>query len=100
MAILVIFTGEGFTKEMYEKLRPEVNWEKDNPAGGIFHVASFDEDGNLHVADVWDSAEEMDEFVKNRLAPAMQKFNIPMPKVEVFPAHNINAYKAIEKYIL
>lgn len=100
MPILAIFTGVGFTKEMYEQLRPEIKWEIDNPKGGISHVASFDEEGNIHVADVWESAEEMDEFVKTKLAPAMQKFNIPMPKVEVFPTHNINAYKAIEKYML
>lgn len=100
MAILAIFTGKGFTKEMYESLRPEVNWEKDNPAGGIFHVASFDDEGNIHVADVWESAEQMNEFVGSRLLPAFQKLNIPAPDVQVYPAHNINAYKLIEKYIL
>jgi hypothetical protein len=26
MAILAIFTGDGFTKQMYEELRKEVDW--------------------------------------------------------------------------
>lgn len=100
MPILAIFTGHGFTKDMYESLRPEVGWEHNNPKGGIFHVASFDESGNIHVADVWESAEFMNEFVATCLAPAMKKLNIPMPKVEVYPAHNVNAYKSIKQYTL
>ncbi len=100
MPILAIFTGKGFTKEMYENLRPEVKWETDNPEGGISHVASFDDKGNIHVADVWESEEMMNSFVQSRLIPAFQKLNIPIPEVQVYPAHNINAYKSIEKYIL
>mgnify|MGYP001774223559 CR=1 FL=1 len=53
MAILVLFTGQGYTKEMYETLRKEVGWEHKHAPGGIFHVASFEKSGNtIHVADV------------------------------------------------
>ena len=48
MAILAIVTGDGFTKQMYEQLRKEVDWEHKHPAGVIFHAASFDNSGN-HV---------------------------------------------------
>ena len=41
MAILVIFTGT-ISKAQYEALRKEVGWEKNQPAGGIFHAAAFD----------------------------------------------------------
>ena len=37
MAILGIFTGEGFTKQIYEELRKEVEWEHDKDTGQIFH---------------------------------------------------------------
>jgi hypothetical protein len=46
MAILAIVTGDGFTKEMYEQLRREVDWEHKHPTGVIFHAASFDNSGN------------------------------------------------------
>lgn len=100
MPILAIFTGMGITKDMYENLRKEINWEENNPDGGIFHVAAFDEQGNIHVADVWESVETMNAFVNDHLMPAMQKFNIPAPKVEVFPVHNITTYHSVEKYIV
>lgn len=100
MAILVIFTGKGLTKEMYEGLRKEVRWEQNLPIGGIFHAASFDEKGDGHVADVWASVDDMNKFVSSRLIPAMQKLNIPVPAVEVYPAYNINAYPSVDQFKL
>ncbi len=98
--ILAIFTCQGLTKEKYEQLRKEVVWETNQPRGGVFHAASFDQSGNAHVADVWESPETMGAFVEERLMPAMKKFNIQPPKVEVYPVHNVNAYKSISEHIL
>ena len=98
MPILAIFKGKGFTKEMYEQARKEVDWEHKKAAGAIFHAAAFDDDGTLHVVDVWDSKESMDTFFKDRLAPAFEKLSIPFPEYEVFPAHNINTYSSIDQY--
>ena len=97
MAILAIFSGK-ITKDMYEGLRKKVDWEHKHPNGGIFHVVGFDDAGHLLVADVWESTEAMNEFLQNRLMPAMQKLNVPPPKVEIYPAHNVNAYSTIGQY--
>jgi hypothetical protein len=52
MTILAIHTGDGLTKDMYENVRKEVNWEANPPPGLIFHAASFDKSGNnIRVAD-------------------------------------------------
>ena len=100
MAVLAIFTGKGITKDKYEALRKEVDWEHKQAAGGVFHAAAFDPSGDLHVADVWESPETMNAFVEARSMPAMQKLKISPPSVEVFPLHNANAYKTIDKYKL
>jgi len=100
MAILAIFTGVGITKQMYESLRTEVKWETELAPGGLHHACAFDEAGDLHVADVWESAEALNEFVNTRLAPGMEKLGIPPPSVSVFPAHNVNVYPAARKYLL
>ncbi|PIR74787.1 MAG: hypothetical protein COU35_00730 [Candidatus Magasanikbacteria bacterium CG10_big_fil_rev_8_21_14_0_10_47_10] len=99
MPILAIFTGP-ISKDGYESLRKEVDWEHQQPAGGIMHVASFDNDDGIHVADVWESGDLMNQFVNERLMPAMKKLNLPAPKVEVYPTYNINAYSAIDQYKL
>jgi len=100
MAILAIFTGKGVTKEMYDQLRAEVDWEHQQPKGAISHTASFDEAGEAHVADVWNSSDELNTFVNTRLMPAFQKLNFPPPDVEVYPAHNINVFSSVRPYMI
>jgi len=99
MAILAIFTGNSITKQMYESLRKEVDWEHKHPPGGIFHAAAFDDSGNnMRVADVWESKEELNKFINERLMPVMQQAKVPPPQMEVFQIHNVNAFAGIDKY--
>ncbi|CAN5170924.1 hypothetical protein BH18THE2_BH18THE2_36170 [soil metagenome] len=98
MAILAIVTGDGFTKQMYEELRKEVNWEHKHPTGVIFHAASFDSSGNIRVADIWESEQDFNNFFNSRLKPVMERLNIPIPKGELFTLHNVNAYQGTDTY--
>lgn len=97
MPVLAIFTGK-LTKEQYDVLRAEVDWEARQPAGGVFHAASFDDEGNVHVADVWESAEALDAFAQSALMPAFAKHGIAPPTVSVLPTHKVIAYAAVEAY--
>jgi hypothetical protein len=99
MAILAIFSGNNITKQMYESLRKEVDWEHKHPTGVIFHTAAFDDSGNnIHVADVWESKEDLNRFVNERLMPVMQESKVPAPDVEIFQINDVAAYPGIEKY--
>jgi hypothetical protein len=101
MAILLITKGDGFTKDMYENARKEVNWEGNPPPGIIFHAASFDDSGsNIRVADIWESEDQWNNFLNTRLMPYMQKNKVPPLKTEIFPLHNANALSAIDSYKL
>ena len=100
MAVLAIFTGKGFTKAMYEALRPEVKWETNLAPGGLLHASAFDANGDIHVADVWESEEQMNAFVGSRLIPGFQKLGVPMPEVNVYPVHNVNVYPDAARYML
>ena len=93
MAIIAMFTGKGFTKDMYEKLRQEVGWETEPIDGWIMHAVGFDESGELHMINIWESTEKMKEGFVSRLMPVMQKIGIPEPRVEIYPVHNINVFK-------
>ena len=97
MPVLALFNGK-LTKEQYDILRAEVDWENKHPAGGVFHAASFDDDGNVHVADVWESADELNAFAATALMPAFAKHNIMPPTVSVFPAYKVLAYASVDKY--
>jgi hypothetical protein len=90
--------GDGFTKQIYEHLRKEVDWEHKHPQGAIFHAAGFDNSGNIRVADIWESEQDFNNFVNNRLKPALEKINASMPKGEIVSIYNVNAYQGLDTY--
>lgn len=91
MAIVMQMSWPEVTKEQYEAVRKDVNWEGQQPKGGKFHVAYFAKDG-FHVCDVWDSAADFNAFVETRLMPGVKKIGIKtQPKVEISEAHAIFA---------
>jgi hypothetical protein len=98
MAILGIFTGQGFTKQMYENLKKEVDWENNPPTGVILHAAGLDNSGNIQVADLWESEQDFNNFATTRLKAGFEKINAPMPKGEIYQVHNVNAFQGIDSY--
>jgi heme-degrading monooxygenase HmoA len=86
MPTVMVMHWPEVTKEQYEAVRKDVNWEGKKPPGGKYHVAWFD--GGLRVVDVWDSAQDFQRFVEQRLTPGTQKAGIKgQPKVQFFEAH-------------
>jgi hypothetical protein len=98
IAFLAIFTGQGYTKDMYETLRKESGGEHKPPPGLMFHVVSFEKSGNMmHAAEVRESEEQLNDMISTRLMPLVQKHKMPLIKTETYEAHNINALPEIEK---
>jgi len=89
MPIVMIMKWKEVTREQYEKARKTVNWEGNVPKGALFHVAAFDKEG-LRVTDLWETAEDLDNFVKSRLMPGVRQIGIKSePQVEVYPTHAV-----------
>ena len=84
--IVVLVEWEGFTKEIYEKIRKPVNWEGDVPKGMTLHLAAFDEKG-MRVTDVWESEEDFNNFIQNRIIPVTEKLVETKPSIEIYPLH-------------
>ena len=98
MTILAIFKANGITKEMYETLRKEVDWEHQHPDGAVLHAAAFDNSGNFCVADIWESEEHLNKFVTSRLLPVIKKIYMPIPEGEIFQINDVSAFPGIEKF--
>jgi hypothetical protein len=98
MAILAIFKTNNITKEMYETLRKEVDWEHQHPDGALFHAGAFDDSGNFCVADIWESDEHLNKFVTSRLLPVMKKINMPMPEGEIFQINDVSAFREVREW--
>src|SRR5690348_4201436 len=89
MKVVMIMKWDGVTPAQYEKVRKSVNWEGNQPKGGRFHVACFGNNA-LRVTDIWDSADDFNNFVQNRLMPGVAQAGIAgQPQVEIYPVHAI-----------
>ena len=89
MRILMLMKWDGITPAQYDELRKSVHWEGNMPKGAVFHVAAFGNNA-IRVTDIWESANEMNSFIQNRLMPEVMKMGITsQPQVETFPVHAI-----------
>ena len=87
MAVMLLMEWNGMTKEQYDAVRKDVNWEGDRPKGAVFHVASFGADG-AHIVDIWDSEADFQAFLESRLGAATQRAGIQgQPDVHFYPVH-------------
>jgi hypothetical protein len=91
MATVMLMHWPEVTKEKYEEVRRDVNWEGEPPAGAKFHTAWIAADG-FHVLDLWDSPADFENFVQKRLMPSVQKVGVDgQPKVEIFESLSVFA---------
>lgn len=89
MSILTVFELPSMTTDKYdEAVRGLEAAGQGSPKGRLHHVASVQEDGSIIVADVWDSAESLDEF-GNTLIPVLQKAGVSPVEPDVYPVHNV-----------
>ena len=87
MAVMMIMNWSGVTTEQYEQARGKVKWESNTPKGAIAHFAAHDGKG-MRITDIWDSGEDFQSFVDNRLIPAVAEIGIEgQPDVEIYPLH-------------
>ena len=79
----------GVTPEQYEEARSTIAWETDVPDGAVLHIAGFD-GGELRVCDVWESVEQFQRFVEERLMPGVQQIGIEgQPEVSFYPVQSV-----------
>ena len=57
--------------EMLDAVTEEMDAHSDPPAGMIVHT-HYEEGGQIHIMDVWESVEAYQRFAEDRLGPAMQ----------------------------
>jgi hypothetical protein len=84
MAIGIRGTLQGVTQEQFDSMDRAVG--EDPPDGLIFH-ASGPVDGGWQVLDFWETREQFDRFIAERVAPAMADAGASPPIIEEFPVH-------------
>jgi hypothetical protein len=77
MAIVVIQEFEA-TPELYDQVNEKLGDEI--PKGGIVHTATDLGGGKMRAIDVWESKEDWENFVQNKLIPAIAEVDPNAPQ--------------------
>lgn len=90
MAIMMILDWKGVTPEQYAKVNEVmgISSDADAPDGLISHAAGIDDNGELTIVDLWESEQQLGQFVETRLGPALAQAGIPESKPRIHPVHN------------
>jgi hypothetical protein len=66
--------GDDRSTTNYDAVSNELDADANPPAGLIAHTAGFDEDGGVfRIFDVWETREDADRFISERLMPVVEK---------------------------
>ena len=84
MAIGIRAKLPGVTQEQFEAMDRAVG--EDAPDGLIFH-ASGPVDGGWGILDFWESREQLDRFMSEKVAPVMSGAGVEPPDIKEFPVH-------------
>lgn len=91
MAIVVDVRAHGNTMADYEAIMKEAGlWGVglDKVPGAHGHYA-WEEDGGIHVIDIWESPEAFNAFFPATIVPAAERAGVTMhPEVKIFPLYN------------
>jgi hypothetical protein len=90
MAIVMRMTWRDITPQQYDEVRRTANWIGDPAPGGEVHIASFDAEGVLHCTDVWESADQLNDFLEQRIFPTVAALGVTStPDVHIDQLHEL-----------
>ncbi|MDP8961334.1 MAG: hypothetical protein M3N32_06960 [Actinomycetota bacterium] len=88
MPIAMLLDNPYGSQEIYNKAREQLGLEQ--PAGAILHVAGPSPHGGWRVIELWQSEEDANRFLTERLGPALKAAGAsgPPPQPQFWPVHN------------
>jgi hypothetical protein len=90
MAIALVMEFPGATQEQYDKVMKTLGLDRSDepPAGALLHLAGPTEKG-WEVIDVWESREDFDRFLREKLGRAIEEAGITPTAPKEFPVYKI-----------
>jgi hypothetical protein len=90
MAVAIVMEFKGATLEQYDAVIEKMGFEPGGPGapGGLSHWVTATGDG-IRVTDVWETAEEYQQFAEDQIGPLAEAAGIPgPPELTFYDVHN------------
>ncbi|WP_037677528.1 hypothetical protein [Streptomyces griseus] len=90
MPVLGYHYGPDWTEELYQVTLERVFPDPDDlPSGLIAHYAAPAEGGGWQVVDIWESREQHDRFIQEKVLPVAKEFDAPPFETKVTEIYNV-----------
>jgi hypothetical protein len=96
VAFIQEFAVQDRSTENYDAIADRLDVRTDWPDGGIFHTAGFDDEaGVFRVFEVWETREQCEMFMRERLMPLVEELageDAPPPdRQSLYELHRFDA---------
>jgi hypothetical protein len=97
MAIMALFRSPRVDKTVYDAIIEELDLESQPGVGALTHACGFDENG-VCVCDVWESRQDFEAFLSDRLRPAFARLNLEFEQPTILDAYAFNVSDDVDRY--
>jgi hypothetical protein len=97
MAVLALFRSPRVDPALYDAIIQELDLERRPASGALTHACGFDDSG-ICVVDVWESRQDFDAFMSDRLRPVFAKLNVEVDPPVVLDAYAFNVTEGVDRY--
>lgn len=88
MPVAVTMEFASGTLEQYDAVMEKMGLDGVIPPGALFHFVTQTDDG-IRVTDVWETAEQFQQFADEQIGPITQEVGVPgPPAVAFYDVHN------------
>ena len=87
MTHLQVVRLDGMTAEAFRDADSDIRDNQEPPDGCLFHINGPSDDGWI-VVDAWTSKDVRDQFIADKVVPAMQARGVQHPTIEDLAIHN------------
>ena len=97
MPVMTLFRSPSIDQMQYDAIMQALNLQERPQAGMLTHACGFDKKG-ICVQDVWESRQDFDSFVANRLKPAFAKLHLAWVEPEVIETYQFRVSDGVDRH--
>ena len=97
MPVMTLFRSPSINQMQYDAIMQALDLEHQPGVGALTHACGFDQKG-ICVQDVWESRQDFDSFVANRLKPVFAKLGYAFVEPEIIETYQFRVSDGVDRH--
>ena len=97
MPVMTTFRSPSINQMQYDAIIQALNLQEKPQVGMLTHACGFDQKG-ICVEDVWETRQDFDSFVANRLKPVFAKLNLAFVEPEIIETYKFRVSEGVDRH--